>query len=584
MRYRRVLLLLIFYGTLLAILSGCSVPAGIATQTSVTQPAAISTPLPPEEVLPLPMLRTGLRHPPGPIVQMEFIVVVLLLIAATVSVVTQRLHIPYTIGLVIVGLGLTLLEQLPSVNITPELILALLVPPLVYEAAFLLDFADLRRELRLVISLAVPGVILTTFLVGGVVSLGAGVALPYALVFGALIAATDPVAVVALFRSMGAPKRLQVLLEGESLLNDGTAIMLFNMMLIIALTGQFNIGKSVVQFFVIAGGGILVGVVMGMLISALIGQINNALVETTLTIVLAYGSYILADYVFGVSGVLAVVAAGLASGQIGPRGMTPTTRIVVFNFWETIAFLANSVVFLAIGLKMDINILVANIPAILWAILAVLVARAVTVFVLSALHKGIPTNWKMVLFWGGLRGAISLALALSLSDQIPHPEQLQAMAFGVVLFTLVVEGLTMQPLIKGAGVSLFSAFHQEYDRRHARAVALRAAQSRLQRMHHEGVISEYTQRRLGKLIDERLHQMSEEVRASLESEPGLYQEELADAWIETLRAQRSALTGLFHNNIITEDVYAELVAEVDASLVDPEAGWKELNETLESKQ
>jgi monovalent cation:H+ antiporter, CPA1 family len=582
MRYRRVILLLIFCGTLLVVLSGCSIRAGTAEQPSVTPPTAVSTPLPPEEVLPLPMLRTGLRHPPGPIVQMEFIAVVLLLIAATVSVVTQRLHIPYTVGLVIVGLGLTLLEQLPSINITPELILALLVPPLVFEAAFLLDFSDLRRELRLVISLAVPGVILTTLLVGGVISLGAGVDLPYALVFGALIAATDPVAVVALFRSIGAPKRLQVLLEGESLLNDGTAIMLFNLMLTIVLTGQFHIGKSVAQFFVIAGGGILVGVVMGILISALIGRINNALVETTLTIVLAYGSYILAEYVFGVSGVLAVVAAGLASGEIGPRGMTPTTRIVVFNFWETIAFLANSMVFLAIGLKMDINILIANIPAILWAILAVLAARAVTVFGLSSLHKGIPTNWKMILFWGGLRGAISLALALSLSDQIPHPEQLQAMAFGVVLFTLVVEGLTMQPLIKGAGVSLFSGFHQEYDRRHARAVALRAAQSRLQRMHHEGVISEYTQRRLGKLIDERLHQMSEEVRAALEAEPSLYQEELADAWIETLRAQRSALTGLFHNNIITEDVYTELVAEVDARLVDPEAGWKELNETLEN--
>lgn len=149
-----------------------------------------------------------------------------------------------------------------------------------------------------------------------------------------------------------------MLLEGESILNDGTAIVLFNIMLGVALTGKFNIGGSIVNFVLIAGGGILVGLACGVLTSELIGRINNALVETTLTTVLAYGSYLLAEYVFGVSGVLAVVAAGLASGHIGPRGMSPTTRIVVFNFWEYAAFLANSFVFLIIGLKIDIHMLI----------------------------------------------------------------------------------------------------------------------------------------------------------------------------------------------------------------------------------
>jgi monovalent cation:H+ antiporter, CPA1 family len=179
-----------------------------------------------------------------------------------------------------------------------------------------------------------------------------------------LIAATDPV--VALFRSLGAPKRLQVLLEGEGLLNDGTAIVLFNMMMAIALTGQFNLGRSVVEFFIISVGGVLV--------SQLIGRVNNALVETTLTTVLAYASYLIAEYTIGVSGVLAVVAAGLTSGVIGPRGMSATMRLSVFDFWEYAAFLANSFVFLMIGLPTDLKLLIDN---------------------------------ALPIFWGGMRGAIS---------------------------------------------------------------------------------------------------------------------------------------------------------------------------------
>lgn len=524
------------------------------------------------------LLNTGAQHEPGNIVRSIEIVLGVLLIAAIVNLITQRLRIPYTIGLVLVGFSLTFIKELPAFNITPELILTLLVPPLVYEAAFLLDFKDLRRELPLVTMLAVPGVILTTLLVGGMVAFGAGIGLPYALVFGALIAATDPVAVVALFRSLGAPRRLQVLLEGESLLNDGTAIVLFNLMLVVALTGNFNLGQGIIQFIIVAGGGILVGVAASVLISELIGRIDNALVETTLTTVLAYGAYILAEYVFGVSGVLAVVAAGLVSGENRPRGMSPTTRIAVFNFWEYAAFLANSFVFLIIGIRIEINSLVQNLPAILWAILAVLIARAVTVFGLSWLRKDIPVNWKFILFWGGLRGAISLSLALSLSETFPYREQLQAMTFGVALFSLIVEGLSMKPVIEKSNVVLSSPFHQEYDRRHARVIAMRAAQLRLRELYNTGIVSELTLRRLSSSLDQHLRDLAEQVHTALEAEPSLYEEEFAEAWIETLRARRSAITNLLHNHTITEDVYNELVAEVDILLTNPESGWHKLIE------
>jgi CPA1 family monovalent cation:H+ antiporter len=516
---------------------------------------------------------TSAGHPPSTIIQTEKIIIGLLLLAAVISIITTRLRIPYTVGLVLGGFLLAVLGSVPAVSVTPDIILALLVPPLVYEAAFHLNLADLRRDLPLVVLLAVPGVILTTVLVGGVVWLGAGISLPFALVFGALISATDPVSVVALFRSLGAPKRLQVLLEGESLFNDGTAIVIFNLMLGMALSGQFHLGASVLEFLVVAGGGIAVGVVLALIASQVIGRINNYLVETTLTTILAYGSYLVAEYVIGVSGVLAVVAAGLLSGQVGERDMSPTTRIVVFNFWEYVAFLANSFIFLIIGLQIDLPLLVSNALPILWGIAAVLAARAVTIFGFSLLSKQLPFRWKNVLFWGGLRGAISLALTLSLATDLPFRHQLQGMAFGVVLFTLVVQGLSMRPLLVRSGLVAADAAKEDYQRRHARSIAIRTASARLHQLNREGLISDYTWVRIRPILEKQYDRLTADVHAALEAEPRLHQSELNDAWRENLRAQRATLSGLFRDNIINQEIYSDLVTEVDILLDDLDSNW-----------
>ena len=503
----------------------------------------------------------------------EEIVVGLLLIAALVGIVTRRYRIPYTSGLVLVGLVISIFSRMTSLRITPELILALLVPPLIFEAAFHLDFNDLRRDLVLIIVLAVPGVVITTILVGGVVAWGARLSLTTALVFGALVAATDPVAVIALFRSMGVPKRLRVLLEGESLFNDGTAIVVFNLMVGIALTGSFNLVDSLSNFAVIAGGGLLVGILLGLLTEQLIMRIDDYLIETALTTVLAYGAYLVAEHVFHVSGVLAVVAAGLSAGNAGPRGMSPTTRLVVVNFWEFAAFLANSFVFLLIGMDMHLQILLDNGIVILWAIIAILVARAVTIYGLSWVGRGIPRRWQHVLNWGGLRGAISLALALSLSSQFTNRDQLEAMAFGVVLFTLLAMGLSMGPFIKRMALVQRGEMQIEYERRHARAVAMRAAQDRLQRLYQEGLLSDYTWQRLSPLLSQRLQALIEDVRDILNTEPGLQADELNDAWLESLRAQRMVLNDLLRGNIISEETYSQLALEIDTALDDPQKPW-----------
>jgi CPA1 family monovalent cation:H+ antiporter len=507
----------------------------------------------------------------------EEAMIVLLLIASTVAIVARRLRIPYTVGLVLIGLALGLLTP-QAIQVSPQLILALLVPPLVFDGAFHIRLEDLQRDFWFILLLAVPGVILTTILVAWLVAQGTGLTIQISLVFGALVSATDPVAVAALMRRLGAPRRLQVLLEGESLFNDGTAIVMFSLTLDIALSGQFNLAGNVASFFTIAGGGLLIGVVLGVFTSQVIGRIDDPLVETTLTAVLAFGSYLLAESLH-VSGVLAVVAAGLVNGNVGPRGMSPTTRIVVFNFWETAAFLANSFVFLLVGLAIDLNQLISNWKAIGWAILAVLLARAVSIYGFSLLGHDLPSKWKHFLYWGGLRGAIVLALALSLPTQgvfITERAQLQAMAFGVVLFTLLVQGFSMDWLTRRLRIVERSGVQAEYERRHARFVAGRAAYEYLRKMSDQGLISEHTWGRLAPLIERQNAGLVEAVKDVMVSDPAMEAEELDTARREALRAQRSALTGLLNDGVISEDAFSQLVGEVDAALTEEHLPWPEL--------
>jgi CPA1 family monovalent cation:H+ antiporter len=507
----------------------------------------------------------------------EEVIIGLLLIASLVAITARRLRLPYTVGLVLIGLALTLLTA-AEIQISPQVILGLLVPPLIFEAAFHIRIEDLRRDFWLVLLLAIPGVILTTIMVGGLVAWGTGLAIQVAMVFGALVAATDPVAVIALFRRLGVPRRLQVLVEGESLFNDGTAIVMFGLMLDIVLKGRFNLATSIAQFLTVAGGGTLIGIILGMVASQIIGRIDDPLVETTLTTVLAFGAYLVAEYLH-VSGVLAVVAAGLVNGNVGPRGMSATTRIVVFNFWEYAAFLANSLIFLLVGLVIDLDILFQNWHAIGWAILAVLAARAVGIYGFSVFEREISLGWKHVLYWGGLRGAIALALALSLPKEglfLVERSRLQAMAFGVVLFTLLVQGFSMDTLIKRLKLVKRSHLQQEYERRHARFVAGRAAYDYLRRMNQQGLISEHTWQRLAPMMERQNDTLVEAVRQIITSDPTVEAEELDTAHREALRAQRTALMGLLRDGVIPEETYSQLVGEVDAALTEQSYTWPEL--------
>jgi CPA1 family monovalent cation:H+ antiporter len=411
--------------------------------------------------------------------------------------------------------------------------------------------------------LAVPGVLLTMLIVGLIVSAGVGLPLSTALVFGALIAATDPVAVVALFRTLGVPSKLALIVESESLFNDGTSIVVFNLALAGALPAAvagaghnagFNLGIAITDFIRVSLGGIGIGLALGWLVSWLIAQLDDYLIETTLTTVLAFGSYLVADRL-GLSGVLAVVCAGLVNGNVGSRGMSPTTRVVLFNFWEYLAFIANSLVFLLIGLDVNIPQIAANIGPIAIAVLAVVISRALTVYGLTwltHLRRGltVPLAYRHVLFWGGLRGAIGLALALSLPTALPQRDLLEVMAFGVVLFTLLAQGTTIQPILER--LRLVERSPHVLDR--------------LADLYHDGLLSRHVWAGLRDEYDRTNERLGDEMTQLFAEHADLELEVLLEARREALRAERVALGDALRRGLISERVHRELTQEVDRRL------------------
>jgi len=380
---------------------------------------------------------------------------VLLLIAAVVAIVSGRLRVPYVVGLVVAGIALSLVHLQPQLDLTKELVFTALLPPLVFEAALYLRWQQLRRELSVVLVLATAGVAISA----SVTALGMYYAVQWewtsALVFGILIAATDPVSVIATFKEQHVHGRLRLLVEAESLFNDGTAAVGFALALAFA-QGMNVSGPSIpLALLTTSIGGIACGAAVAGTLLVIAGRTTNNLVELTLTTVVAYGSFLIADRL-GLSGVLATVTAGLLVGNIGPLGsISAKGRESVNSFWEFAAFVANSIIFLLIGIHEAEQPFALIVPAIVAAIVFVLLGRALSVYPLCAIfaysNLRIAVKHQHVMFWGGLRGALALALALGLPPDMPHANEIVRVTFAVVAFSVFVQGLTMGPLLRWLG-------------------------------------------------------------------------------------------------------------------------------------
>ena len=376
----------------------------------------------------------------------------LLLIAAGVAMLTRRMRLPYSVGLVAAGIGLAMLPFAPKATLTKDLIFTVLLPPLLFEAAFFIHWEQLRRDFAVVTVLATLGVVLSALITAAGMHYWAGWPWLGAAVFGALIAATDPVSVIATFKDAKAKGRLLVLIEAESLFNDGTAAVAFAVVIAVAGGAQVTSMDVVAMLIKMIGGGLLCGGVVALGALLLTGRTEDHLVEITFTTIAAYGSFLLVDH-FGMSGVLATITAGLvmsnyrAFGTISERG-----KEEVEAFWEYAAFVANSLVFLLIGMHEAHQHFGAVWISALIAIALVTLGRALAVYPCCALFAGSSLQVSMkhqhVLFWGGLRGALALALALGLPADIPQRDQILTISFAVVAFSIFVQGLSMAPFLR----------------------------------------------------------------------------------------------------------------------------------------
>jgi CPA1 family monovalent cation:H+ antiporter len=376
----------------------------------------------------------------------------ILLVASIVAMISRRMRLPYSVGLVAAGILLARVPIISGASLSPQNIFTIMLPPLIFEAALQIRWSPFRRELPVVLTLAFGGVAIAAALVAAGMRFLVGWSWVGSALFGVLIAATDPVSVIAAFKEMRVAPRLGLLVEAESLLNDGAAAVGFAV--ILAVAGGTSLDVTSVSELLVwkVFGGVIVGGVLAGGLLLLAGRTDDHLVEITLTTIAAYGAFFMAE-LLGTSGVLASLSAGIVVGNIGWRGyISPSGRSHVLAFWTYAAFLANSIVFIFIGLHEAAQGRRLLTQATLIAIGLVLLGRAAAVYPLSAAFfrsaLAVDLRYQHILFWGGLRGALGLVLALALPDSVGERDDIIVAAFAVVAFSVFVQGLTMPLLMR----------------------------------------------------------------------------------------------------------------------------------------
>ena len=383
--------------------------------------------------------------------QQRFLLLLILVgaLATILGLVSRRARaLPYPVVLAGAGVVVGLLpgEQLPHVG--ADVILLAFVPGLVFEAALTLDLPELRRRLLPVSLLATAGVVLTVLLVGTLTHVVLGFSWPSGFLLGSILAATDPIAVVTLLRQVKAPAGLAAILEGESLFNDGTGVAVFSAVLATIVAGHPSFGDATVRFFAITIGGAAVGIVVGFLGVALVRVAEEAPLEILATLVIAYGSYLAADLIHA-SGIVAVVAAGVVIARYGSSaGKLHGTQLL--GFWNLLAFVLNAILFILVGAALPAWKLVPVAALVIGTFVIMLLTRAVPVYGLLVASgwrpPQIPWAWRHLTFWAGLRGALSVALALSVAGVAGIDSRVSVVAYGVVLLSLLVQGGLISPV------------------------------------------------------------------------------------------------------------------------------------------
>lgn len=505
----------------------------------------------------------------------HFILIELLAAVTAVAIVARRLRVPYGTALVVAGLILGGWQVVPQVELRSEIVLGVFLPILLFEAAINTDATHLREDLVPVGLLSTLGFFSMAGVTGALIHWTLGFAWPVALLMGVMFSITDTVAVLAVFKSIKVPTRLATLMEGESLFNDGTALVLFKVVLAVVVTGVFHPMATMFEIMIVSVGGFVVGTLLGILASWIMREAPDHLAEISLTVLLAIGSYFLAERMH-VSGVIAVVMAGLVVGNYGwKRALAPSSQIAMGSFWEYATFGVNSLVFLLVGLNIRPDALIAQTGLILTCFVAILAGRAVAIYAgfpfLKRLGaRPVPFTWQHVMLWGNMKGSLTMVLAFSLPAAVPDRGLILTVTFGVVLLSLVLQGLTLGPAIRLMRISGVSGLQRCFEEQQLGLIRARAAQAEIAALADAGILSKSAFERLRARYQVTIARAERELRRLGTENQEHMDAALAGIRKRVLQVEKAAVISAIREGLVSQETAEESIAEINQDLVETE--------------
>ncbi|RCJ14960.1 sodium:proton antiporter [Nostoc sp. ATCC 43529] len=509
------------------------------------------------------------------VTQLVKISIILLLVATGVALLSRQLRIPYVTGLVLAGLPITELLSRP-LGLNPTLVLNLFLPILIFEAGINTDVSRLRSTFKPIALLAGPGAVLSSGIIAVLLKFGLGLSWIPALFVGVILANTDTVSMIAVFKEIPVPSRLSTIVEGETLFNDAAALVSFNLISQVYSTGSLTLLEGIQQLLFISLGGCVVGLVLGYLSIPVFARLDDPLSSLLLTVAVALGTFQVGQSL-GVSGAVAVVVAGLIFGNLGLRNTSASSRITLLSFWEYASFTVNTFIFLLIGVEIDLGILWRTLPGIIFAVLAYQVGRLLTVYPLLAgirwFDRPIPLRWQHLLFLGNIKGSLSMALALSLPTTLPGREILIALVFGSVLVSLVGQGLSLPWVVKRLKLSQFSQVQQQIEELQAELMTSKSAQDELDSLLKSGVLPKAVYEEMRSAYQVRIAKAEKAVRELYNRRPEDLKGKNGDlSKLDAIRrrlllAEKGALNEALRKRILSEEIVQGRVRIIDEQLL-----------------
>ena len=502
--------------------------------------------------------------------------ILLLLVATGVALLSRWFRIPYVTGLVLAGLAIT--NFIPDrVGLDSSLILNLFLPILLFEAAINTDISRLRSTIKPISLLAGPGVAIAAGVTAVGLKFALGLAWTPALLLGVILAITDTVSVIAVFKEVAVPSRLTTIVEGESLFNDGVALVLFNLILQSYETGSVTLSHGIQELLVVILGGTAVGLVLGYSGAAFFSRSEDNLTSILLTVALALGAFQV-GHLLHVSGVVAVVVAGLMVGNVGlSRRVSASNRVTLYSFWEYAGFGVNTFIFLLIGVEVEWLPFWQTLPTVLLAILAYQIGRVLAVYplllILRWFDRPIPIRWQHTLFLGNIKGSLSMALALSLPTGLPGRSYLITIVFGAVLLSLVVQGLSLPWIVKRLKLTPFSPAQQKTEELRARLITAKAAQDELDGMLKSGVLPKAIYEEMRSTYQIQIAKAEKSLRDlynqwTIDTTIGLANSSrLNGIYRRLLLVEKGALNNAVRQGILSEELVRDQLRQIDEKLL-----------------